>query len=175
MTMIFRLKASPVAISGQGEASMEELTFLARKVRADHVLASRLEGHGVVDHQIGCSLGMRPGSPRLGHPQSGRERYPEYKVNAVEFENLVQAAEEASCIIWARHGALTDSDLALASRLAKQEGKVADRRKVREEQIGSQVKRKGEAVRVKWPTKSHDVEIGGWGVISTRVGSGRGG
>lgn len=34
------------------------------------------------------------------------------------------------------------------------EGKLADGKRVREEQIGSQVKRKGDAVRVKWPTRA---------------------
>jgi len=96
---------------------MEELTFLARKVRADHVLAFALKGMGWSTTKLGALWGcdrevLDSVILRV------EERYPEYKVNAVEFENLVQAAEEASCIIWARHGALTDSDLALASRLA---------------------------------------------------------
>ena len=114
---------------------------------------SRLKGHGVDYHQTRGALGMRPRGARRGHPQSGRE-VPEYKVNATEFENLVRAAEEASCVIWARHGELRDTDLALSSHLAKMESKLAERKRVREEQIGSQVKRKGDAVRVKWPTRA---------------------
>ena len=34
------------------------------------------------------------------------------------------------------------------------ESKLTERRKLREEMIGSQVKRNGEAARVKWPTRA---------------------
>ena len=150
--MMFRPKASPSRFQ-EGGSTMEELTFLARKVRADHVLAHALKAMGWTTTKLGALWGC---DQEVVDSVILRveEKYPEYKVNTVEFENLVQAAEEASCIIWARHEELKDSDLALASRLAKQEGKLADRRKAREEQIGSQVRRKGEAARVKWPTRA---------------------
>ena len=132
---------------------MEDLNFLARKVRADHVLAFALRDMGWTTTKLGALWGCD--WDVMDSVIFGMEaKYPEYKVNGTEFENLVQAAEEASCVLWARHGDLKDSDLALASRLAKLESKLADRKKVREEQISSQVKRRGEAVRVKWPTKA---------------------
>lgn len=132
---------------------MEDLTFLAGRVWADHVLAHALRAMGWTTTKLGALWGCdQEALDAVILKVEGR--FPEYKVNAAEFENLVRAAEEASCVIWARHGELRDTDLALSSRLAKMEGKLADRKRVREEQIGSQVKRKGDAVRVKWPTRA---------------------
>ena len=132
---------------------MEDLTFLARRVWADHVLAHALRAMGWTTTKLGALWGCdQEALDAVILKVEGR--FPEYKVNATEFENLVRAAEEASCVIWARHGELRDTDLALSSHLAKMESKLAERKRVREEQIGSQVKRKGDAVRVKWPTRA---------------------
>ena len=66
---------------------MEELTFLARKVRADHVLAHALQAMGWTATKLGVLWGCDQAvldSVIL----RVEERYPEYKVNAAEFENL---------------------------------------------------------------------------------------
>lgn len=113
---------------------MEELTFLARRVRADHVLAHALRSMGWTTTKLGALWGCD--QEALDAVILKLEaRFPGYKVNATEFENLVLAAEEASCVLWARHGELRDTDLALSSHLAKMERKLADRKRVREEQI----------------------------------------
>ena len=132
---------------------MEDLTQLAGRVRADHVLAHALKVSGWNTTKLGALKGTEPEVIDAVILKIEKDFHP-YKVNGTELENLVEAAEEASCAIWARHGGLKDSDLALSSHLAKVERKLADRKKIREVAIGQQVKRKGEAPRVRWPSKA---------------------
>ena len=77
---------------------MEELTFLARRVRADHVLAYALRDMGWTTTKLGALWGAGPEALDAVVLKI-EERFPEYKVNTTEFENLAQAAEEASCMI----------------------------------------------------------------------------
>ena len=132
---------------------MDELTFLARRVRADHVLAAALKEMGWSTTKLGALKGNDT-EVLDAVVLSVEKRYPDYKVNSSEFENLVEAAEEASCAIWARHGEIRDTDLALASMKAKAERKLAERRRFREEEIGRKAQRKGTAVRSRWPTRA---------------------
>ena len=134
-------------------STMEDLTFLAMKVRADHVLAHALKSTGWTTTKFGALWGAEQEVIDSVILKLERD-FPSYKVNGLEFEGLLIAAEEAANVIWSRQGELKDSDLALSSLMAKSERKLLELKKAREEAVGRQVKRRGEAPRDRWPTKS---------------------
>ena len=134
-------------------STMEDLTFLAMKVRADHVLAHALKSTGWTTTKFGALWGAEQEVIDSVILKLERD-FPSYKVNGLEFEGLLIAAEEAANVIWSRQGELRDSDLALSSLMAKSERKLLELKKAREEAVGRQVKRRGEAPRDRWPTKS---------------------
>ena len=132
---------------------MEDLAFLSRCVRADQVLAYALKTSGWSTTKLGALAGVEQDvldsiAMKLESDFEG------LKVNIVELENLVLAAEEAASRIWSVSSGLRDSDLALSSLEAKRNVKLAARREAREKEIGEKVVGRGTAPRVRWPTRA---------------------
>ena len=79
---------------------------------------------------------------------------PDVKFNMVDFEELVDMANEAAEAIWTVHGGMTDADLALASRLSKVQERLNQLRRQKVEEIVKKAPRKGTAPRDVWPTRA---------------------
>ena len=146
--------------SGVGAVpGMQDLLQVARAVRADQALAVALRDAGWTTTKLGALKGV--GDEVLDGIAMKLELVnPAIKVNVTELEGLVDAANDAASMLWAVHGGLTDTDLALASRLSKTEANLAERRKQKEKDIGAQVVRIGKAKRARWPTREKRLKAG---------------